>query len=169
MIYKHAKATTIGSEEVVKETANESSLEYQTLKVQMEKGETTKISFPNSSSLVAEPFILDNHSSTPSLYNRPPQESLVQHLPSAHFDDLEERMNQLMAARHAHTQLSHTHVPHQSCSYCYYPSHRIDDCPFLNHYVTKTNKYAHENVQTTTILVSEKKAVNKVEEKGGVE
>ena len=27
----------------------------------MEKGKTTEISFPNSSSLVAEPFIVDNH------------------------------------------------------------------------------------------------------------
>jgi hypothetical protein len=35
----------------------------------------------------------------PSLYNHPPQESLVQHFPSAHFDDLEERVNQLMVAR----------------------------------------------------------------------
>jgi hypothetical protein len=163
MIDKHAKAATIGSEDVVKETVNEPSLEYQTLEVRMEKGETTKLSFPNLSSLAAEPFILDNHSSTPSSYNRPPQESLVQLLPFAHFDDLEERMNQLMAARHAHTQLSHTYAPHQSCSYCYYPFHRINDCPFLNHYVTETNKSAHENVQTTTMLVSEKKAVNKEE------
>jgi hypothetical protein len=73
-------------------------------------------------------------------------------------------VNQLMATRHAHTQLSHTHAPHQSCSYCYHPSHRIDDCPFLNHYVTEANKSAHDNAQTTTILVSEKKAVKKVEE-----
>ena len=29
--------------------------------MQTEKGETTKISFPNSYSLAAEPFILDNH------------------------------------------------------------------------------------------------------------
>jgi hypothetical protein len=36
---------------------------------------------------------------------------------------------------------------------------------FLNHYVTETNKSAHENTQTTTILVSEDKAINKVEEK----
>jgi Zn-finger protein len=89
----------------------------------------------------------------------------VQQFPSAHFDDLEERVNQLMATRHAHTQLSHTHAVHQSCSYCYRPSHRINDCTFLNHYVTETNKSTHENVQTTTILVSEEKVVNKVEEK----
>ena len=40
---------------------NEQSLEYPTLEVQTEKGETTKISFPNSYSLPAKPFILDNH------------------------------------------------------------------------------------------------------------
>ena len=65
------------SEEVVKETVNDPSLKYPTLEVQTEKGETTKISFPNSSSLAAEPFILDNHSSMPSSYNHSPQESLV--------------------------------------------------------------------------------------------
>jgi hypothetical protein len=139
MIDKHAKATTFGSEEVAKETVNEPSLEYPTLEVQTEKGEIIEISFPNSSSLVVEHFILDNHSSMPSSYNLPLQESLVQHFPSAHFDDLEEWVNQLIATRHAHTQLSHTHAPHQSCSYCYHPSHQIDDCPFLNHFVTETN------------------------------
>jgi hypothetical protein len=123
MIDKHAKATAFGSEEVVKETINEPNQEYPTLEVQTEKGKTTEISFPNSSSLAVEHFILDNHSSMPSSYNHPPQESLVQHFPTAHFDDLEERVNQLMATRHAHTQLSHTHAPHQSCSYCYHPSH----------------------------------------------
>ena len=49
MIDEHAKATTFGSEEVFKETANEPSLEYPTLEVQTEKGKTTEISFPNSS------------------------------------------------------------------------------------------------------------------------
>jgi hypothetical protein len=77
MIDKYAQATTFGSEEVVKETINEPSLEYHTLEVQTEKGETTEISFPNSSSLAAEPFILDNHSSMPSSNIHPPQESLV--------------------------------------------------------------------------------------------
>jgi hypothetical protein len=133
MIDKHAKAITFGSEEVVKETVNEPSLEYPTLEMQTEKGETIEISFPNSSSLATEHFILDNHSSMPSSYNHHPQESLVQHFPSAHFDDLEERVNH-MAARHAHTLLSHTHAPHQSCLYYYHPSHQIDDCLFLNHY-----------------------------------
>ena len=65
------------SEEVFKETVNEPSLEYPTLEVQTEKGETTEISFPNSFSLAVEPFILENHSSLPSSYNHPPQESLV--------------------------------------------------------------------------------------------
>jgi hypothetical protein len=74
-----------------------------TPELQIEKGKTTEISFPNSSSLAAEPFILDNHSSMPSSYNHPPQESLVQHFPTTHFNDLEERVNQLMADRHAHT------------------------------------------------------------------
>ena len=49
IIDEHAKATTFGSEEVVKETVNEPNLEYPTLEVQTEKGETTEISFPNSS------------------------------------------------------------------------------------------------------------------------
>jgi hypothetical protein len=83
--------------------------------VQTEKGKTTEISSPNSSSLAVEPFTMDNHSSMPSSYNHPPQESLVQHFPTAHIDDLEERVNQLMATRHAHTQPSHTHSPYQSC------------------------------------------------------
>jgi hypothetical protein len=78
MIDKHAQATTFRSEEVAKETVNEPSLEYPTLEVQTEKRETTKISFPNSSSLAAEAFILDNHSSIPSSYIHPSQESLVQ-------------------------------------------------------------------------------------------
>jgi hypothetical protein len=153
------------NEEIFKETVDEPSLEYPTLEVQTEKGETTEISFLNSFSLVAEPFILDNHSSWPSSYNHPPQESLVQHFPTANFDDLEERVNQLMAARHAHTQFSHTHAPHQSCEYCYHPSHMFDDYPFIYHYMTEANKSAHENAQITTKLVSEEKAVNKAEEK----
>ena len=137
-------------EEVVKETINEPSLEYPTLKVQTEKGKTTKISFPNSSSLAAEPIILDNYPFIPSSYNRPPQESLVQHFPTAHIDDLEERVNQPMAARHAHTQPFHTHSPNLSCSFCYHPSHRIDDCPFINHYMIEASNSYHECVQTTT-------------------
>ena len=88
----------------------------------------------------------------------------MQHFPTAHIDDFEERVNQLRAARHAHTQLLHTHTSHQSCSYCYHPSQE-DDCPFINHYVSETNKSTHEHTQTTTKLVSEEKAVNKVEEK----
>ena len=90
------------SEKVFKETINEASLEYPTLEVQMEKGETTELSFPNSFSLAAEPFISDNHFSLLSSSNHSPQESLVQHFSTANFDDLEERVNQLMAARHAH-------------------------------------------------------------------
>ena len=70
-----------------------------------------------------------------------------------------------MAARRAYTQPPHTHAPHQSCEYCYHYSHGFDDCPFYTHYMTKVNKSAHENAQTTTILVSEEKAVSKVEEK----
>jgi hypothetical protein len=45
----------------------------------------------------------NSDSSMPSSYNPPPQESLVQHFPTAHIDDLKERANQLMAARCAHT------------------------------------------------------------------
>jgi hypothetical protein len=81
----------MGSEEVVKETVNEPTLEYPTLEVQMEKGETTNILFPDSSSLSIEPFILDNHSFMPSLYNHPPQEPLVQHFPTANINDFEDR------------------------------------------------------------------------------
>ena len=91
------------SEKFFKETINEASLEYPTLEVQTEKGETIEISSPNSFSLTVEPFILENHASLPSSYNHSPQESLVQHFPTANFYDLEERVNQLMAARHAHT------------------------------------------------------------------
>jgi hypothetical protein len=105
---------------------------------------------------------LNNHSSMPSSYNHPSQESLVQHFSTAHIDDLEEKVNQLMAARHAHTRPSHTHAPHQSCSYCYHPSYWIDDFPFFNHYVIEANNSAHEHVQTTIIFVSEEKVVNKV-------
>jgi hypothetical protein len=54
----------------------------------------------------------NDHSSMPTSYNHPPQESLVQHFPNAHIDDLEERVKQLMVARHAHTQLFHTHASH---------------------------------------------------------
>ena len=70
-----------------------------------------------------------------------------------------------MATRCAHTQPLHTHAPYQSCEYCYHHSHQFDDCPFYTHYVIEANKSAHENTQTTTILVSEEKAVSKVEEK----
>jgi hypothetical protein len=148
----------VRSEEVFKETVSEPSLEYPTLEMQTEKGETTEISFPNSFSLATEPFILDNHSFLPSSYNHPPQESLVQHFSTANFKDLEERVNQLMIARYAHTQLSQTHAPHQSCEYCYHHSHGFDDCPFIYHYVTEANKSAHKNAQITTKLVSEKKS-----------
>jgi hypothetical protein len=72
-----------------------------------------------------------------------------------------------MIVRRAHTQ-PHTHMPHKSCSYCYHPSHRIDDCPFINHYMIDeedASKSSHEHVQTTTILGTEEKVVNKMEEK----
>jgi hypothetical protein len=88
----------------------------------------------------------------------------VQHFPTANIDDFEEMMNQLMAARHAHTQLSHTHAPHQSCEYCYHPSHQFDDFPFVNHYMTEANKFALENAQTTTTLVNEEIANEVVSE-----
>jgi hypothetical protein len=85
----------------------------------------------------------------------PPQESLKQHFPTAHIDDFEGRANQLMVARQAHTQLFHTHTPHQSCEYCYHPSHQFDDCPFIYYYLTEVNESALDNAQTTTILVDE--------------
>jgi Zn-finger protein len=83
----------------------------------------------------------------------PSQESFEQHFPTAHVDDFEGRANQLMAARQAHTQFFHTHTHHQSCEYCYHPSHQFDDCPFIYHYMTEVDKYALHNAQTTTILV----------------
>ena len=59
----------------------------------------------------------NTHSSMPSSYNHSPQESLVQHFATAHIDDLQARVNQLMAAGHAHTRLltlthliSHVHI-----------------------------------------------------------
>ena len=70
-----------------------------------------------------------------------------------------------MGIRRAHTQPPHTHTLHQSCSYCYHPSHQIDDCPFFNHYIIEANRSAHEHAQTTNILVSEEKPISKVEEK----
>jgi hypothetical protein len=60
------------SEEVFKEIVNEPNLEYPTLEEETEKGETTEISFPNSFSLAAKPYILDNHSSLFSPYNHLP-------------------------------------------------------------------------------------------------
>jgi hypothetical protein len=73
--------------------------------------------------LVAEFNIMEEEEIQSHEMNHPPQESLEQHFPTAHIDDFEERANQLMAARHAHTQLSHTHIPHQLCEYCYHHSH----------------------------------------------
>ena len=60
------------------------------------------------------------------------------------------------------------HAPCKSCLYCYHHFHRINNCPFINHYVIDeddASKFAHEHVQTTTILGSEEKVVDKVEEK----
>jgi hypothetical protein len=73
--------------------------------------------------LVAEFNIMEEEEFQSHEMAHPPQESLVQHFPIAHVDDFEGRANQLMVARHAHTQLSHTHTPHQSCEYCYHPFH----------------------------------------------
>jgi hypothetical protein len=106
----------------------------------------------------------NTHSSMPSSYNHFPQESLVQYFSTAHIDDFEERANQLMAARCAHTQPPHTHAAHQSCEYCYYHSHEFDDCPFYNYYVSEANKSAYKHAQSTAILVSEERAINKMEE-----
>jgi uncharacterized coiled-coil protein SlyX len=105
--------------------------------------------------LVAEFNIMEEKEFQSNEMAHPPQESLEQHFPTAHINDFEERANQLMAARHAHTQFSHTHIPHQLCEYCYHHSHQFDDCPFINHYMTDFNKSALDNAQTTTILVNE--------------
>ena len=74
----------------------------------------------------------------------------MQHFPITHIDDLEKRVNQLMVVRHANTQLPHTYAPHQSCSFCYHHFHRIDDCPFINHYMIVASNSYHECVQTIT-------------------
>jgi hypothetical protein len=105
--------------------------------------------------LVAEFNLVEEEEFQSHEMAHPPQESLEQHFPTAHVDDFKGRVNQLIAARHAHTQLSHTHTPHQSCEYCYHPSHQFDDCPFINYYMTEVNKSALDNAQTTTILVDE--------------
>jgi hypothetical protein len=107
------------------------------------------------SHLVAEFNLVEEEEFQSHEKAHPPQESLEIHFPTTHVDDFEGRANQLMAARHAHTQLSHTHTPHQSCEYCYHPSHQFDDCPFINHYMTEVNRSALDNAQTTTILVDE--------------
>jgi hypothetical protein len=103
----------------------------------------------------------------PSSCNYLLQDSFVQHFPTTHVDDLEERVNQLMATRHAHTQPPHTHTPHKSCSYCYHPSHRIDDCPFLNHYMIDeddiSNPY-HKHVQATITIGGEEIVKETVDE-----
>jgi hypothetical protein len=104
----------------------------------------------------------------PSSCNCPPQESLVKNFPTAHVDDLEEGANQLIVARRAHTQPPYTHAPHKSCSYCYHPSYRIHDCPYINLYMIDeddANKSAYELVQTTTTFGSKEKVVKRVEEK----
>jgi hypothetical protein len=105
--------------------------------------------------LVAEFDLVEEEEFQSQEMAHPPQESFEQHFPTVHVDDFEGRANQLMAARHAHTQLYHTHTPHQSCEYCYHHSHQFDDCPFINYYVTEVNKSALDNAQTTTILVDE--------------
>jgi hypothetical protein len=92
--------------------------------------------------------LFNTHSSMPSSYNHPPQEPLVQHFSTANIDDFEERVNQLMATRHDHTQPPHTYAPHQSCSFYYHPSH-LDDYPFISHYVIEANKFALEHAQNT--------------------
>jgi hypothetical protein len=99
------------SEEIFKETVSDPSLEYSTLKVQMEEGEITEISFPNSFSLASEPYMLDNHFSLPSSSNRPFQESLVQHFPTAHIDDLEEKGEPTHASQTCpYPAFSHSHT-----------------------------------------------------------
>ena len=104
----------------------------------------------------------------PSSCNYPLQESLVQHFLTTHVNDLEERVNQLMAARRANNWSLHTHTPPKTCSYCYNTYNQIDGFQFINHYMIDkddASKSSQEYVQTTTILRSEKKVVNKVEEK----
>jgi hypothetical protein len=62
-------------------------------------------------------------------------------------------------------KFAYHHAHHQSCEYCYHPSHGFDDCPFFIHYVIEANKSTHEHTQITTTLVSKEKAFNKEEEK----
>jgi hypothetical protein len=82
-----------------------------------------------------------------------------EHFPTAHIDDLDGRVNQLMAARFAHAP-SHTYAPPKSCSYCYNHAHHINKCPFITHYTSMIDEddarnSNHKHVPATTILESE--------------
>jgi hypothetical protein len=82
-----------------------------------------------------------------------------EHFPTTHIDDLDGRVNQLMAARFAYAP-GHTYAPPKSCSYCYNPAHHINKCPFIIHYTSMIDEddasnSDHKHVPATTILESE--------------
>jgi hypothetical protein len=96
----------------------------------------------------------------------------VQHFPTAHIDDLDGRIDQLMAARFAYALLNNTNIPSKFCSYCYNPTHHQCKCPFINHYVNMINKddasnSNHEHVKVNSTLGSEEIVDNNEEEEKG--
>ena len=62
-------------------------------------------------------------------------ESVVQHFPTAHIDDIGKRFSQFNEARVAHMQLPDTHPLYKRCSYCYSPFHNREKCPFILDYL----------------------------------
>jgi len=96
-----------------------------------------------------------------------------EHYPTVHIDDLDEKVNQLMAARFTHASY-HTDAPPASCSYCYSPSHSINKCPFIRHYTSMINEddasnSHHKHVLATTIFESEEIVDNNEEEEKEVQ
>jgi hypothetical protein len=88
-------------------------------------------------------------------------ESVVQHFPTPHIDDIGKRFAQFKEARVAHTQLLDTHPLYKRCSYCYSPYHKREECPFILDYLVDEdeivdNEEEHikqvEHAQVTTTL-----------------
>jgi hypothetical protein len=100
-------------------------------------------------------------------------ESVVQHFPTAHIDDIGKRFSQFKEARVAHTQLPDTHPLYKRCSYCYSPYHKREECPFILDYLVDEdeivdNEEEHtkqvEHAQVTTKLESEETVDNNEEQ-----
>jgi hypothetical protein len=91
-------------------------------------------------------------------------ESVVQHFPTAHIDDIGKRFSQFKKARVSHTQLPDTHLLYKRYSYCYSPYHKREECPFILDYLVDEdeivdNEEKHtkqvEHAQVTTRPESE--------------